>query len=374
MRSAFTFQKQRFFYTDLGNKMETIIKKIDIENLAPSDLREAAEFIREGKLVAFPTETVYGLGGNAYDSTASARIYAAKGRPSDNPLIVHISEFEEIKPLVKALPDVAKALADRFWPGPLTMILDKSDAIPKETTGGLDTVAIRMPSHIIANMLIKEAGVPIAAPSANASGRPSTTKAEHVIEDLSGRIDMIIDGGSSDIGLESTIVDLTVKPALILRPGYITIEMLREVIPDIEYDRAVLKRIKDDTIVAKAPGMKYRHYAPKGELTIYEGVPEKVAAIIKKEAAKKLAQGHTVGILTSDELAANYKDMGDLYIKDVGSRDNEIEIAAGLFDALRYFDEVNAEYIYAESFTEGGIGQAIMNRLMKAAGYHIVEV
>ena len=354
--------------------METIIKKIDIENLAPSDLREAAEFIREGKLVAFPTETVYGLGGNAYDSTASARIYAAKGRPSDNPLIVHISEFEEIKPLVKELPDVAKALADRFWPGPLTMILDKSDAIPKETTGGLDTVAIRMPSHIIANMLIKEAGVPIAAPSANASGRPSTTKAEHVIEDLSGRIDMIIDGGSSDIGLESTIVDLTVKPALILRPGYITIEMLREVIPDIEYDRAVLKRIKDDTIVAKAPGMKYRHYAPKGELTIYEGAPEKVAAIIKEEAAKKLAQGHTVGILTSDELAANYKDMGDLYIKDVGSRDNEIEIAAGLFDALRYFDEVNAEYIYAESFTEGGIGQAIMNRLMKAAGYHIVEV
>ncbi|MBR4780988.1 MAG: threonylcarbamoyl-AMP synthase [Lachnospiraceae bacterium] len=354
--------------------METIIKKIDIENLAPSDLREAAEFIREGKLVAFPTETVYGLGGNAYDSTASARIYAAKGRPSDNPLIVHISEFEEIKPLVKELPDVAKALADRFWPGPLTMILDKSDAIPKETTGGLDTVAIRMPSHIIANMLIKEAGVPIAAPSANASGRPSTTKAEHVIEDLFGRIDMIIDGGSSDIGLESTIVDLTVKPALILRPGYITIEMLREVIPDIEYDRAVLKRIKDDTIVAKAPGMKYRHYAPQGELTIYEGAPEKVAAIIKEEAAKKLAQGHTVGILTSDELAANYKDMGDLYIKDVGSRDNEIEIAAGLFDALRYFDEVNAEYIYAESFTEGGIGQAIMNRLMKAAGYHIVEV
>ena len=354
--------------------METIIKKIDIANLAPSDLREAAEFIRKGKLVAFPTETVYGLGGNAYDSTASARIYAAKGRPSDNPLIVHISQFEEIKPLVKELPDVAKALADRFWPGPLTMILDKSDAIPKETTGGLDTVAIRMPSHIIANMLIKEAGVPIAAPSANASGRPSTTKAEHVIEDLSGRIDMIIDGGSSDIGLESTIVDLTVKPALILRPGYITIEMLREVIPDIEYDRAVLKRIKDDTIVAKAPGMKYRHYAPKGELTIYEGAPEKVAAIIKEEAAKKLAQGHTVGILTSDELAANYKDMGDLYIKDVGSRDNEIEIAAGLFDALRYFDEVNAEYIYAESFTEGGIGQAIMNRLMKAAGYHIVEV
>ena len=364
--------------------METIIKKIDMADLNPSDLSEAAEFIREGKLVAFPTETVYGLGGNAYDSTASARIYAAKGRPSDNPLIVHISEFEEIKPLVKKLPDEAKALADKFWPGPLTMILDKSEAIPKETTGGLDTVAIRMPSHKIANMLIKEAGVPIAAPSANASGRPSTTRAEHVIEDLSGRIDMIIDGGSSDIGLESTIVDLTVKPALILRPGYITIEMLREVIPDIEYDKAVLKRIKDDTIVAKAPGMKYRHYAPKGELTIYEGDPGKVAATIKTEAAKKLAEGYKVGILTSDELASSYKGIfaekvlqgqeADLFIKDVGSRDDEAEIAAGLFDALRYFDEVNAEYIYAESFSEGGIGQAIMNRLMKAAGYHIVKV
>lgn len=385
----------------LEEKMETIIKKINIDSFSREDLKEAALFIREGKLVAFPTETVYGLGGNAYDSTASARIYAAKGRPSDNPLIVHISEFSEIKPLVKEVPDVAKALSDRFWPGPLTMILEKSDSIPKETTGGLDTVAIRMPSHAIANMLIKEAGVPIAAPSANASGRPSTTKAEHVIEDLSGRIDMIIDGGSSDIGLESTIVDLTVKPALILRPGYITIEMLREVIPDIEYDRAVLKRIKDDTIVAKAPGMKYRHYAPKGELTIYEGDISRVSEAIRTSAKEKLQSGHIVGILTSDELLGSYTELCDIYlkenaesdisrntvyddrsaekkgilfIKDIGSRDNEAEIASGLFDALRYFDEVKAEYIYAESFTEGGIGQAIMNRLMKAAGYHIITV
>lgn len=385
----------------LEEKMETIIKKINIDSFSREDLKEAALFIREGKLVAFPTETVYGLGGNAYDSTASARIYAAKGRPSDNPLIVHISEFSEIKPLVKEVPDVAKALSDRFWPGPLTMILEKSDSIPKETTGGLDTVAIRMPSHAIANMLIKEAGVPIAAPSANASGRPSTTKAEHVIEDLSGRIDMIIDGGSADIGLESTIVDLTVKPALILRPGYITIEMLREVIPDIEYDRAVLKRIKDDTIVAKAPGMKYRHYAPKGELTIYEGDISRVSEAIRTSAKEKLQSGHIVGILTSDELLGSYTELLDMYlkenaesdisrntvyddrsaekkgilfIKDIGSRDNEAEIASGLFDALRYFDEVKAEYIYAESFTEGGIGQAIMNRLMKAAGYHIITV
>ena len=374
--------------------MNTVIKKIDASRMASSDFKEAADFLRSGKLVAFPTETVYGLGGNAYDSTASARIYAAKGRPSDNPLIVHISSFIEIDPLVSGIPDEARALADRFWPGPLTMILNKSDRIPKETTGGLDTVAIRMPSHPIANRLIKEAGIPIAAPSANASGRPSTTKAEHVIEDLNGKIDMIIDGGSSDIGLESTIVDLTVKPALILRPGYITIEMLREVLPDIEYDKAVLKRMRDDSIVAKAPGMKYRHYAPKGELTIFEGDIGAVSGAIVREAESRLKAGHSVGILTSDELAGNYiaiehadaKDLsGDsrdkaiqgkskLYIRDIGSRNNEAEIAAGLFDALRYFDEAGAEYIYAEAFNEGGLGQAIMNRLMKAAGYNIIKV
>ena len=374
--------------------MNTVIKKIDASRMASSDFKEAADFLRSGKLVAFPTETVYGLGGNAYDSTASARIYAAKGRPSDNPLIVHISSFIEIDPLVSGIPDEARALADRFWPGPLTMILNKSDRIPKETTGGLDTVAIRMPSHPIANRLIKEAGIPIAAPSANASGRPSTTKAEHVIEDLNGKIDMIIDGGSSDIGLESTIVDLTVKPALILRPGYITIEMLREVLPDIEYDKAVLKRIRDDSIVAKAPGMKYRHYAPKGELTIFEGDIGAVFRAIVREAESRLKAGHSVGILTSDELVGNYKAIehadakdlsGDsrdkaiqekskLYIRDIGSRNNEAEIAAGLFDALRYFDEAGAEYIYAEAFNEGGLGQAIMNRLMKAAGYNIIKV
>ena len=374
--------------------MNTVIKKIDASRMASSDFKEAADFLRSGKLVAFPTETVYGLGGNAYDSTASARIYAAKGRPSDNPLIVHISSFIEIDPLVSGIPDEARALADRFWPGPLTMILNKSDRIPKETTGGLDTVAIRMPSHPIANRLIKEAGIPIAAPSANASGRPSTTKAEHVIEDLNGKIDMIIDGGSSDIGLESTIVDLTVKPALILRPGYITIEMLREVLPDIEYDKAVLKRMRDDSIVAKAPGMKYRHYAPKGELTIFEGDIGAVSRAIVREAESRLKTGHSVGILTSDELAGNYKAIehadakdlsGDsrdkaiqekskLYIRDIGSRNNEAEIAAGLFDALRYFDEAGAEYIYAEAFNEGGLGQAIMNRLMKAAGYNIIKV
>ena len=242
--------------------MKTIIKKIDADTMTSEDFREASEILNRGGLVAFPTETVYGLGGDAYDRTASQRIYAAKGRPSDNPLIVHIAEISELEKLAVNIPAEAYLLAEKFWPGPMTMILQRKDSVPKETTGGLDTVAIRMPSHPIARRLIQESGLPIAAPSANASGRPSTTKASHVIEDLDGKIDMIIDGGSSDIGLESTIVDLTVKPALILRPGYITIGMLREVLPDTEYDRAVLKRVRDDTIVAKAPGMKYRHYAP----------------------------------------------------------------------------------------------------------------
>ena len=337
--------------------------------------------------MAFPTETVYGLGGNAYDSTASAKIYAAKGRPSDNPLIVHISSFDEIYDLVKTVPENAVRLSERFWPGPLTMILEKSDRVPKETTGGLNTVAIRMPSHPVANRLIKEAGIPIAAPSANASGRPSTTKAEHVIEDLSGRIDMIIDSGSSDIGLESTIVDLTVEPPLILRPGYITAEDLKEVLSDIEYDKAVLRRSKDDNIVAKAPGMKYRHYAPKGELTIFEGEPKNVAYAIKTAAEEKLKAGAKVGILTSDELSGEYiglsekygstvcdRNDGELLLIDIGSRDDEAGIAAALFDSLRKFDGYGAEAIYAESFDSKDIGQAIMNRLIKAAGYHIVKV
>lgn len=350
--------------------MDTIIKKINAESMTSADFAEAVELLRAGKLVAFPTETVYGLGGDAFDSTASARIYAAKGRPSDNPLIVHIADVSELEKLAYDIPEDAYRLADRFWPGPLTMILKKRDIIPRETTGGLDTIAIRMPSHPIARRLIQEAGLPIAAPSANASGRPSTTKAEHVIEDLNGRIDMIIDGGSSDIGLESTIVDLTCSPALILRPGYITIEMLRELIPDIAFDKAVTKRVRDDSIVAKAPGMKYKHYAPKGDLTIYEGAPADVIAAINRAAAEKVAQGYKVGILASEECASGYTT-GTVEV--VGSRNDEDSIANRLFDLLRRFDTEKIEFIYAESFESDNLGQAIMNRLLKAAGYQIVK-
>ena len=387
--------------------MNTIIKKIDAEKMTSEDFREAAELLRAGKLVAFPTETVYGLGGDAYDKTASARIYAAKGRPSDNPLIVHIAEIGELENLAVNIPKEAYLLAERFWPGPMTMILERKDTVPKETTGGLDTVAIRMPSHPVARRLIIESGVPIAAPSANASGRPSTTKAGHVIEDLNGKIDMIIDGGSSDIGLESTIIDLTVKPALILRPGYITIEMLREVLPDTEYDKAVLKRVRDDSIVAKAPGMKYRHYAPKGQLTIYEGEREAVVSKIMEQVDEKLAEGARVGILSSSEYLKNYYDalktsaacgneaddketekcleqilngnhgmleLGNAVIGVAGSRNDEATVAAGLFDILREYDTKKVDYIYGECFASENLGQAIMNRLLKAAGYHIEQV
>lgn len=355
--------------------METIVKKINADAMESEDFLEAVKILRSGGLVAFPTETVYGLGGDAFDPTAAKRIYAAKGRPSDNPLIVHIADIGELEGLCENIPATAYSLADAFWPGPLTMILQKKACIPTETTGGLDTVAIRMPSNPIARRLIKEAGLPVAAPSANASGRPSTTKAEHVIEDLDGKIEMIIDGGASAIGLESTIVDLTSNPVLILRPGYITIEMLRKIIPDVEYDKAVLKRERNDNIVAKAPGMKYRHYAPKGDLTIFDGKDENVCAAIEKAVNEALESGQTAGVLCSAELADRLSiDRERVRLCVPGSKTDEAAIAAELFDVLRSFDDAGTGLIFAESFSTDDLGQAIMNRLIKAAGYHIVEV
>jgi L-threonylcarbamoyladenylate synthase len=349
--------------------METIIKKINIDGFSREDLKEAALFIREGKLVAFPTETVYGLGGNAYDSTASARIYAAKGRPSDNPLIVHISEFSEIGPLVKKVPDVARALSDRFWPGPLTMILEKSDRIPKETTGGLDTVAIRMPSDPIAQVFIRASGGYIAAPSANISGRPSPTKASHVIEDLSGRVDMIIDGGEVGIGVESTIVDLSEGEPTILRPGYVTREMLSRVLGRVDIDTTILSGT--DKKAPKAPGMKYRHYAPKGSMTLVEGQTAAVVKRINEEVAAAKAKGLKCGVLCTLETEA---DINADVKKCVGSRNDEAAIARSLYRVLREFDEEGAEVIFSESFKTDGFGQAVMNRLLKAAGYNVEKI
>ena len=351
--------------------MNTEIVKINREQFTDAELTKAAEFLREGKLVAFPTETVYGLGGNAYDATAAARIYAAKGRPSDNPLIVHIADTEALSELATEVPEAAYRLAEAFWPGPLTMILKKSGKVPKATTGGLETVAIRMPADEVASALIRLSGVYVAAPSANASGRPSTTKAEHVIEDLNGKIDMIIDGGASEIGLESTIVDLTGEVPLILRPGYISAEMLAEVLGEVRFDEAVLKRSPSENIVAKAPGMKYRHYAPKAPLYIVEGKSEEVIRYINTEAVKNAAEGRLTGILATEETKKCYT--GGM-VFSAGERENAETIAAGLFDTLRSFDETGVSVIYSESFADNPLGTAIMNRLLKAAGYHMIHL
>lgn len=351
--------------------MKTEIIKINRERFEEEELDFAAQCLREGKLVAFPTETVYGLGGNAFDATASARIYAAKGRPSDNPLIVHIAETEALAELAAEVPEAAYRLAEAFWPGPLTMILKKSDKVPKTTTGGLDTVAIRMPSDKIAATLIRRSGIYVAAPSANASGRPSTTKAEHVIEDLDGKIDVIIDGGASAIGLESTIVDLTGEVPLILRPGYINAEQLAEVLGEVRFDEAVLKKSASEHIVAKAPGMKYRHYAPKAPLYIVEGKSDEVIRYINTEAVKNAAEGRLTGILATEETKKYYTG-GMVFC--VGERANAESIAAGLFDTLRSFDETGVGVIYSESFADNPLGTAIMNRLLKAAGYHIIQL
>ena len=332
-------------------------------------VKKAAEIIKRGGLVAFPTETVYGLGANGLDENAVPKIYEAKGRPSDNPLILHISKLDEIEHIVKEIPKSALILAEEFWPGPLTMVFKKSERIPYRTTGGLESVAIRMPSNKIARELIKAAGVPIAAPSANSSGRPSPTKAAHVIYDLDGKIDMVIDGGEVDIGIESTIVDVTGEVPVILRPGFITEKMLSEAIGRVEIDEVVKSLSPDKDLKPKAPGMKYRHYAPRGKMTIYKGSHSKVVERINEEISK--LEGKKTGVLATDETKSYYR--ADIIIS-LGSREDGESIAHNLFDALRKFDDDDVEFIYSEGFDENKLGFAIMNRLHKSAGYNIINV
>lgn len=332
-------------------------------------LRRAGAVLRAGGLVAFPTETVYGLGGDGLNRESSRKIYAAKGRPCDNPLIIHICKFEDIDEIAGAVPEAAEKLAAAFWPGPLTMILPKSARVPYETTGGLDTVAVRFPSHPIARKLIEYGGGYVAAPSANLSGKPSPTEAKYVMEDMGGRIDMIIDGGAVGIGLESTIVDLTAGRPQILRPGFVTEEMLACVLGAVDTDAAIIK--PDSGQAPKAPGMKYRHYAPEGELVLVEGDPEKVAAYINEQAAADQGRGCRTGVIATSETAGSYR--ADV-VKCLGSRGDEESIARGLFTALREFDDEKVGKIYSESFPRRGLGQAIMNRLLKAAGHRVVRL
>ncbi|MBE5829794.1 MAG: threonylcarbamoyl-AMP synthase [Butyrivibrio sp.] len=352
--------------------MNTEVIKIE-ENNIDSDARSAIEragsIIKDGGLVAFPTETVYGLGGDALNPESSKKIYAAKGRPSDNPLIVHVADMESVEGIVKEIPQAARKLADAFWPGPLTMIMNKSDKVPYETTGGLDTVAIRMPGNKIALELIRKSGGYIAAPSANTSGRPSPTVARYCVEDLSGKIEMIIDGGQVGIGLESTIVDLTSEKPMILRPGYITREMLEDVLGTVDIDRTIIDGNSKER--PKAPGMKYRHYAPKGELAIVEGSQSDVVAYINDRARAARAEGKRVGIIGTDATKSLYE--ADV-VKSVGDRQNEATIAHELFKVLREFDDENMDIMFSESFDDSGIGQAIMNRLLKAAGHNVIRI
>lgn len=365
--------------------METkriIIK--DRENIRDEELAEAAGILRQGGLVAFPTETVYGLGGNALSEGAAGKIYAAKGRPSDNPLIAHISCTGELEPLVREIPKAGRKLMEAYWPGPLTMIFPKSDRVPYATTGGLDTVAVRMPDDAVANRLIALAGVPVAAPSANTSGRPSPTTADHVWQDMNGRIDMIIDGGPVGIGVESTIVDVSSPVPSVLRPGAITMEMLREVLREVSVDPAILGPVSAGTR-PKAPGMKYRHYAPKADLTLVEPDAAKAANAgangpdlvmrmidkVKELAGEKLAQGFRVGIICTDESRPCYTQG---VVRSVGARKNQAAVAHNLYAVLREFDDLKVDYIFSESFAGDHLGQAIMNRLSKAAGYKILKV
>ncbi|MCR4568477.1 MAG: threonylcarbamoyl-AMP synthase [Pseudobutyrivibrio sp.] len=353
--------------------MITKILDVSEEPINIDYIKEASEILKKGGLVAFPTETVYGLGGDATDKEASRKIYAAKGRPSDNPLIVHISKFEQLQQISKDLPDTAKLLADAFWPGPLTMVVNKNKFIPYETTGGLDTVAVRMPNNPVALALINESGCMIAAPSANTSGRPSPTKASHVYEDLSGKIDAILDGGSVDIGLESTIVDLTEDVVTILRPGYINMDMLRQVVGEVRMDPGISCGDKDISVGAKpkAPGMRYKHYAPKGDLTIVSGQEDKVVSAINQLTSQAIAKGLSVGIIATSASADRYTS-GKVLV--IGDREDEASIAHNLYDILRQFDEEDVDVIFSESFATPQMGQAIMNRLLKAAGQQTIEV
>lgn len=349
--------------------MVTRCIRIDKDNIDESMLRMAGEVIKDGGLVAFPTETVYGLGGDGLNSASSEKIYAAKGRPSDNPLIVHIADMNDLEKIAYDIPELAYKLAEKYWPGPLTMIFKKKDIVPYETTGGLDTVAVRFPSHPVAREFIKCAGGFVAAPSANLSGRPSPTSADHVREDLDGRVDIIIDSGMCDIGLESTIIDFSEEEPMLLRPGFVSDRMLEDVIGNVTKDPAVF----GDTVTGvapKAPGMKYRHYAPKGMLTIVEGNPEDVSKYILEQI--KTCGDKRIGVITCSDKTAVYSDAA--FVGDIGNRGDEYTIASRMFDLLRQCDENEVDIIFSEEFNTPQLGQAIMNRLIKAAGHTVIKV
>ncbi len=351
------------------SKIKTKIIKVDPENLKEERVKEAAKIIKRGGTVAFPTETVYGLGANGLDERAVERIFKAKGRPQDNPLILHIAFKEQLEELVEDIPEEAFKIMEKFWPGPLTLIFKKSAKVPDKITGGLSTVAIRMPDNKIALKIIELAGIPIAAPSANTSGRPSPTNASHVVEDLCSKINMVVDGGSTGIGVESTVLDMSGEIPMVLRPGGITYEDLKLLINNVELDKSIIK--DDENIIPKSPGQKYKHYAPKGEMTVFSGDVENMVSSINYFAKKYIKEGKKVGIMATEETKSRYSK-GTVLV--MGSRENKESIAKNLFNIIREFDNLDVDIILAEGIDTIGIGRAIMNRMKKASGNNLKRV
>jgi len=350
---------------------QTLVLKVDSKQPDTEKIREAATIIRKGGLVAFPTETVYGLGADALNPKAVLKLFKAKKRPLDNPPIVHVENINDIHRLAEQVPPKADQLMKEFWPGPLTLVFKRSETVPDVTVAGLDTIAVRMPQHLVALALIRESRCPIAAPSANLAGKPSPTSAEHVFDDLNGRIDAILDGGPTRIGVESTVLDLSVDPALVLRPGGTPLGALRRVLGEVELHPFVVAEKELSIEKSRSPGMKHRHYAPKAPLIVVEGSIAAVMATVKSLITSYWLQGKRVGVLATAETAWAYE--ADV-VKSLGSRRNVDGMAANLFRVLREFDEENVDVILSESVSTEGLGLAVMNRLRKASGYNIVKV
>jgi L-threonylcarbamoyladenylate synthase len=349
----------------------TDVIRIDPDHPDPEQIARAAACLQRGGLVAFPTETVYGLGVHAMDRKAVLRLFEAKGRPANDPLIVHVSALAETTPLVVELPSHAVILAERFWPGPLTLVMRRSSGVPREVTAGLETVAIRVPAHPVARALLLAAAVPVAAPSANLFSRPSPTRAEHVLDDLNGRIDMLVDGGPTDVGVESTVLDLTVEPPVLLRPGAISLERLRMVVPTVTV--AARRNQSDDRASMASPGLLSKHYAPRAPVTIYRGDASRAREAIRAAASDAVASGKRVGVLATGEDAASLRDL-PVVMGDLGSEENVETVASRLYGALRELDAARVDLVLARDLArEDGLWRAIGDRLRRAAA-SVIEV